>query len=268
MQSAPLSVLIVDDEHIARERIRKLLARDPDVSIVAECASVAHCARLETNIIPDLVFLDVRMPERDGFELLDCFDARGFRPLIIFVTAHSRYAVDAYAAGAIDYLMKPFDDARFAKAMMRSKATLSMGRSCGTSIPSDSSVWSPDAHTAMDRLLVSENRRTLFIPTRDIELIQVAGKHTKIFARDHCYLARQPLRSVEERLDKLRFVRIHRSTIVNVEHIVELRPLLHGDCEVVLRRGTCVNVSRRFRTQLQPFFMRWCGLGAAPKRHS
>jgi two-component system LytT family response regulator len=263
-----VSVLIVDDEAIARQRIRRLLARDPEVTIVAECASIAHCERLDASIVPDLVFLDVRMPQRDGFKLLESFDARGIHPLIIFVTAHSRFAVDAYEAGAIDYLMKPFDDARFAKAMVRSKATLNMGRSGVTPKLGETRLWGSESQPQLDRLLVSEDRRTLFIPTRDIELIQVAGKHTKIFARGHCYLARQPLRSVEERLDKIRFVRIHRSTIVNVEQIIELRPQLHGDCEVVLKRGTRVNVSRRFRVKLQPFLQRWCGLSVTSRRQS
>jgi two-component system, LytTR family, response regulator len=184
------------------------------------------------------------MPERDGFELMECLNARGIHPLIIFVAAHSKYAVKAYDAGAVDYLLKPFDDERFAKAMLRSKATLS----------------------GLDRLLVNEDRRILLIPTRDIELIQVAGKYAKIFARGHCYLARQSLRSVEERLDKARFVRIHRSTIVNVEQILELHPLLHGDCEVVLKRRIRVTVSGRFRSRLQPFLVKWCGFSEPTKR--
>jgi two-component system LytT family response regulator len=206
---------------------------------------------LDPSIVPDLVFLDIRMPERDGFALLQSFDARGIHPFVIFVTAHSTYALNAYEAGAIDYLLKPFDDDRFAKAMARAKAALHGQRNAGE--------VSNDGHTAAeqnagrDRLLVTEDNRILLIPTRDIELIQVAGKHVKIFVRDRCYLTRQSLRSVEDRLDKVRFVRVHRSTIINTEQIVELRPLLHGDCEVVLTRGTRVTVSRRFRSRLRIF---------------
>jgi two-component system, LytTR family, response regulator len=111
-----LSALIVDDEPIARRRIRLLLSRDPQIRVVGECASVAQCERLDASIVPDLVFLDVRMPERDGFALLESFDARGIHPFVIFVTAHSMYALNAYEAGVIDYLLKPFDDERFAKA--------------------------------------------------------------------------------------------------------------------------------------------------------
>jgi two-component system LytT family response regulator len=251
----PLSILIVDDEPIARNRIRKLVAGDRDVRIVWECASVAQCERLDAGIVPDLVFLDVRMPERDGFELLKYFDVRGIHPLIIFVTAHAKYAVDAYAAGAVDYLLKPFDDERFAKAMVRGKATISVGRLLDAAKSGDPPVTTPELRPLLDRLLVSERGRILFVPTRDIELIQAAGKRVKIFVSDHCYLARQSLRNVEARLGSKRFVRVHRSTIINVNQIVELHPLPHGDCEVVLKRGKRVTLSRRFRSSLQPFLL-------------
>lgn len=248
-----MSVLIVDDEPIARRRVRLLLSRDPQVRIIGECASVSECERLDAGIVPDLVFLDVRMPQRDGFALLESFDARGIHPFIIFVTAYSMYALSAYEAGAVDYLLKPFDDERFAKALGRAKVALS-----GRRLPSDVGVVA--AQTAprqqklpYDRLLVTENNRMLLVPTRDIELIQVAGKHVKVFVRDHCYITRQSLHSVEERLDKLRFVRIHRSTIINIDQIIELRPLQHGDCEIVLSRGTRVTVSRRYRRRLPIF---------------
>jgi two-component system LytT family response regulator len=126
----------------------------------------------------------------------------------------------------------------------------------------------PEPKPEPDRLLVSEDRRTLLIPTRNIELIQVTGKHVKIFVRQHCYLTRQSLRSVEARLDKRHFVRVHRSTIINVDQIVELHPLLHGDCELILRRGTHVILSRRFRKRLQPFLERSCGLNVHGNRPS
>jgi two-component system, LytTR family, response regulator len=253
LESATLSVLIVDDEPLARHRVKALLSRDPQVRIVGECASVAQCERLHASIVPDLVFLDVRMPERDGFALLASFDARGVHPFVIFVTAYSMYALNAYEAGAVDYLLKPFDDERFAKALARAKAALSVQRNANGASINDAQAQAAEQKAGHDRLLVTEDNRILLVPTRDIELIQVAGKHVKIFVRDHCYLTRQSLRSVEERLDKVRFVRVHRSTIINVEQIVELRPLLHGDCELVLERGTRVTVSRRFRRRLRLF---------------
>ncbi len=260
-----MSVLIVDDEPIARTRIELLLARDPQIRIVGSCASVAQCERLDANIVPDLIFLDVRMPQRDGFDLLRSFTSRGIHPFVIFVTAYSRYAIDAYDAGAIDYLLKPFDDVRFAKALERAKAALSLDRIKHDMRPRPAAAIAPEP--GADRLLVSEDRRSLLIPMLDIELVQVAGKHVKIFVRDHCYLTRQALRNVEGRLDKKCFVRVHRSTIINVEQIVALHPLLHGDCEVVLKRGTRVTVSRRYRRRLQFFLERSCRISAPANRH-
>ena len=260
-------MLIVDDEPIARARIELLLARDPQIRIVGTCASVAQCERLDASIVPDLVFLDVRMPQRDGFDLLESFSSRGFRPFVIFVTAYSMYAVNAYDAGAIDYLLKPFDDVRFAKALARAKAAIDSYRITGDSSVSGIPRTELEPSPARDRLVVNEDRRTLLIPTRDIELIQVAGKHVKIFVRQHCYLTRQSLNSVEARLDKQYFVRVHRSTIINVEQIVALHPLMHGDCEVELKRGTRVTLSRRFRKRLQPFLERSCGLTESRDRH-
>ena len=264
----PLSVLIVDDEPIARARIEQLLAGDPKIRIVGACASVAQCERLDPSIVPDLVFLDVRMPRRDGFDLLESFSARGIHPFVIFVTAYAMYAVSAYDAGAIDYLLKPFDDVRFAKALARAKAALNLDRITGDVRVSSVPVAVLDSNPGKDRLLVNEGRRTLLIPTRDIELIQVTDKHVKIFVRQHCYITRQSLRSVEARLDKNFFVRVHRSTIINVEQIVALHPLLRGDCELVLKRGTRVTLSRRFRRRLQPFLERSSGLSESGGPHS
>lgn len=248
--SDTLSVLIVDDEPIARRRVRLLLSRDPQIRIVSECASVTQCERLDASIVPDLVFLDVRMPQRDGFALLESFDARGIHPFVIFVTAFSIYALNAYEAGVVDYLLKPFDDERFAKALDRAKAALA-GRRGTRDVNIDSrGSQAPEYKPLHDRLAVTEDNRIVLIPTADIELIQVAGKYVKIFVRERCHLTRQSLRHIDERLDKPRFVRVHRSTIINTEKIVEMRPLQHGDCEVLLKRGTWVGVSRRFRSRL------------------
>jgi two-component system, LytTR family, response regulator len=248
IDSTPLSVLIVDDEPLARHRVSRLLSRDPQIRIVGECASVAQCERLDANIVPDLIFLDIRMPERDGFDLLKTFRARGIHPFVIFVTAHSTYALNAFDAGAVDYLLKPFDDDRFATALARAKAALLVDRLRG-----EGEAAMPGQKTGLDKLQVKEDSRISLIPMREIELIQVDGKHVKVFVPGHCYLTRQSLRSIEARLDKDRFVRVHRSTIINVDQIIEWHPLLHGDCAVVLKRRTRIIVSRRFRSRLQPF---------------
>jgi two-component system LytT family response regulator len=251
LQEATFSAIIVDDEPVARRRIRALLSRDSQFRIVGECNSVADCERLESTVAPDLVFLDVQMPERDGFALLKSFNTRGIHPFVIFVTAYSTHAVKAYETGAVDYLLKPFTDQRFAKALGRAKAALKgQGDMRGLGMNEAASQSSP---STADRLSITTDNRTLLISLSDIELIQAADKHVKIFMRDCSYLTRTSLRNIESRLDKPRFVRVHRSAIVNVERIVELRALLHGDYEIVLSRGTRVTVSRRFRRSLPTF---------------
>ena len=251
MNRPPLSALIVDDEPIARQRIRRLLAREPDFHLIGDFASVAECEKLDSNTAPDLLLLDVRMPGRSGFDLLAAFEARGVHPFVIFITAYSEYAVEAFGVEAVDYLLKPFDDERFAKAIARARTQLGQERA----VPGDSSQAGNAVPRLRDRLLVNDGGRVLFVPVRDIELVQAAGKHVKIFVNGHCYLARQALRDVEARLDGSHFVRVHRSTIINVEQIVELHPLFHGDYEIGLKRGTRVTLSRRFRSRILPFLV-------------
>lgn len=257
MTHATLSVLIVDDEPIARQRIRRLLVRDPEINIIGEVTSVSEFEALDADTNPDLILLDVQLPQRDGFELLKTLDTRGIAPLVIFVTAYSAYAVGAFEVEAVDYILKPFDDERFAKAIARAKAQLAVERvSAETRTTLSASDDAAPGQRLRDRLLVIEKGRVLFVPTREIELVQAAGKFVKIFARGHCYLVRQSLRDIEARLDVNQFVRVHRSTIVNVEQIVELNPLFHGDYQVTLKRGTVVTMSRRFRTRILPFMAR------------
>ncbi len=253
---ANTTALIIDDEPIARQRIRRLLLRDPEIDIIGEIASVAELEALPADSRPDLILLDVQLPQRDGFEMLKVLEARGITPLVIFVTAYSAYAVGAFEVEAVDYVLKPFDDERFAKAIARAKAQLAIERASAgmRTTPSNSDV-APRGQRLRDRLLVTEKGRVLFVPTREIELVQAAGKFVKIFTRGHCYLVRESLRDIEARLDANEFVRVHRSTIISVEQIVEVRPLFHGDYEVMLKRGTVVNLSRRFRPRMLPFMV-------------
>ncbi len=248
-----LSVLIIDDEPIARQRIRRLLLRDPEIDIIGEIASVSELEAFPADSHPDLILLDVQIPQCNGFELLRMLEARGITPLVIFVTAYSAYAVSAFEVDAVDYILKPFDDERFAKAIARAKAQLAIERASTKTRTAPSNCDAPTSSQPLrDRLLVTERGRVLFVPTREVELVQAAGKFVKIFTRGHCYLVRESLRDIEVRLDADKFVRVHRSTIINVEQIVEVKPLFHGDYEVTLKRGTVVNLSRRFRTRMLP----------------
>ena len=254
--------LVVEDEPLALRRVLRLLDRDPEIAIVGTCASVTEALTVAANLTPELVLLDVRMPERDGFELLKALRKRGVDPLVVFITAYSEHAVAAFELDAVDYILKPFDDARFAKALARVKSTVQSTRTDvsvdNVAVPARSLTAVGSSPAARDRLLLTENGRVLFLPIRDIEFVQAAAKHIKIFAQGRCHLLRQPLCELEARLDPNQFVRIHRSTIVNVEKIVEMHPLFHGDFELLLTRGTRVVMSRRFRTRMLPFtFGRW-----------
>jgi len=260
MISVPITALVVDDEPLARRRILRLLARDAEVSVIGECGSVAQALRLEGDAAPELVLLDVSMPARDGFELLQHWHGRGIEPFVIFVTAFSNHAVRAFEVDAVDYLLKPFDDERFQKALARAKTLIEANRagSNATGHDQDKPGLQPPAADATypKRLLIAEEGRVLFLPTREVEFVQSAGKYVKVFAHGHCHLLRQPMHELEARLDPNQFVRVHRSNIVNIDQIVEMHPLFQGDYELVLKRGTRIALSRRFRHRLDRFLVR------------
>jgi two-component system LytT family response regulator len=152
--------------------------------------------------------------------------------------------------GAIDYLVKPFDDERFARAIARAKALLASGRTAAAA------PAAPAALPERTRLMLSERGRVVVLVTRDIEFIQAAAKHVRIFAGGRCFTLRYSLADLEARLDPGSFVRVHRSTVVNVDHIAEMHPMFHGDCELVMRRGTRLTLSRRYRERLAPFLLK------------
>jgi two-component system, LytTR family, response regulator len=250
-----VSALIVDDEPLARRRITRLLERDAEIRVIGAVCSVAAAMDLDPGTPPDLLLLDVSMPQQNGFELLRRWQAVGIEPTTIFVTAYSEHAVAAFGVAAVDYLLKPFDDQRFEQAIARAKIeilhTRQQARAPRAPAPHEPQAAAPPR--LRDRLLVSDGGRVLFLPLREIEFLQAAGKQVRIFVQGRCHLLREPLQALEARLDPGQFVRVHRSTIVNVEFIVEMHPLFHGDCELVLKRGTRVTLSRRFRHRMAPF---------------
>jgi two-component system, LytTR family, response regulator len=252
-----VSTLVVDDEPLARKRITRLLEQDPDIRVIGAVPSVAAALDLDPSAPPELVLLDVRMPQHDGFELLRRWRGMGIEPSTIFVTAYSEHAVAAFGVEAVDYLLKPFDDQRFEQAIARAKGIIQQARLQSRTLPpapeAEPAPAQPPAARLRDRLLVAEGGHVLFLPLRDIEFLQAAGKQVKIFAQGRCHVLREPLQALEARLDPSQFVRVHRSTIVNVEFIIEMHPLFHGDYELVLKRGTRVTLSRRFRHRMAPF---------------
>lgn len=251
MTSAPIPTFVVDDEPHARKRLLHLLRADPDIRVVGTFASATAAASRARELTPQLLLLDIRMPELDGFELVAALAGHGVNPYIIFVTAHSDRSMDAFGVGAVDYLLKPFDDERFARAIERAKKLIGSGGQ-----PRAASAQQPASlASSRTRLLLSERGKVVVLAMRDIEFVQAAAKHVKIYAAGRCYSFRQTLGELESRLDPASFVRVHRSTLVNVEHLAEMHPLFHGDYELILRRGTRLTLSRRYRDRLTPFLV-------------
>ena len=248
--NAAIATFVVDDEPLARKRMMRLLRGDPDISVVGNFSSASEAATHARELSPQLLLLDIRMPELDGFELVRSLAGQGMNPYVIFVTAYSDRSMDAFAVGAIDYLLKPFDDERFARAIARAKSLIASGGSAGA-VPAQR----PFLAGGRTRLLLAERGKVVVLAMRDIEFVQAAAKYVKIYAAGRCYSFRQSLGQLENRLDPACFVRVHRSTLVNVEHIAEMHPLFHGDYELILRRGTRLTLSRRYRDRLAPFLL-------------
>jgi two-component system, LytTR family, response regulator len=228
-----IRTLVVDDESLARTNLNVLLRRDPDIGSVAECESGLEAVESIRASKPDLVFLDVQMPECDGFDVLELLGSE-LPPAVIFVTAHEEYALRAFEAGALDYLLKPFDDARFVRALNRAKDKIAH--------------YSPQR---AERLVVKERGQVLFLNAVDIDWIEAAGYYACVHIGNETHVMRRTLSELERDLGEERFVRIHRSIIVNLERIRGLELQKGGEYEVVLKTRVRLRLSRRFRKTLQ-----------------
>lgn len=246
-----IRTLIVDDERLARASIRILLARDPEIEIIGECGSAADAVRAILAQDPDLVFLDVEMPRMNGFDVLGAV-GRGRRFAVVFVTAHDSYAVDAFDAQARDYVLKPFDDRRFARALDRAKSELRRARLEGLAAQMATVVPAPAAPPAPgDRIEVRDGGRVVFLAVSDIDWIEADDYYVQLHVGARAYHLRESLRDLERRLDPERFLRIHRSAIVAIERVAELRPIANGDYCVRLRTGVDLKLSRGRRDRLR-----------------
>jgi two-component system LytT family response regulator len=245
-----IRTLIVDDEPLARQRLRALLEADPDVELVGECGDGREAVAVLQKIRPDLVFLDVQMPALDGFGVLAAVGGR--LPVVVFVTAHDRYALRAFEVHALDYLLKPFDKDRFHTALARAKAQVRREQDGAVSqrlLDLLKDVREP--RNALGRLVVKSGGRVYFVRVEDIDWVEAAGNYVRLHVGKEDHLLRESMAGLEARLDAARFLRIHRSTIVNVERIRELQPAFHGDYAVILRDGTELTLSRGYRDRLQ-----------------
>jgi two-component system LytT family response regulator len=250
-----LRALIADDEPLARARIRRLLGDEARVSAIDEARNGAEAVRLIAERRPDLVFLDVQMPKTDGFGVIEEVGADRMPP-VVFVTAYDQYALQAFEVHALDYLLKPFTQERFAAALARAMATLDGG----TGVPAlGASLRALLQHlsaprTHLDRIAVSVNGRLVPLRSADIDWIASAGKYIVLHAGPAEHLVRESMSSIEGKLDPRRFVRIHRQAIVNLDRIAEIEPLFHGECAVLLKTGARLTLGRAYRERFHAIF--------------
>ena len=233
---SPVRVLIVDDESLARRNVMLLLRRDPDIGAIAECSSGRDAVEEIRKARPDLVFLDVQMPECDGFDVLELLGS-DLPPAIIFVTAYDAHALRAFEAGALDYLLKPFDDARFGRALQRAKEKLAH--------------YPQPPSRSPERLVVRHQGRVLFLSVADIDWIEAAGYYACLHVGGDTHILRRSLSDLERCLGEEKFIRIHRSVIVNLDRIRGLELQAGGEYEVILRSQARLRLSRRYRKRLE-----------------
>ncbi len=245
-----IRTLIVDDEPLARERIRMLLEDLPEFEMVAESANGTEALHAIERLAPDLVFLDVQMPELTGFEVLDRLDPARI-PVIVFVTAYDQYALQAFEVCALDYLLKPFDRERFARALARARAELDR-RKAGLVNDQVLKLLSElqQAKKHLEKLIIRDGGRVFFLRADEIDWIEAAGNYVRLHAGKEEYLYRETMTKLEAQLNPERFVRIHRSAIVNTERIKELQPWFRGDYVIVLRDNQKLTLSRTYRGRL------------------
>lgn len=227
--------MVVDDEPLARSSLLVLMRLHPEIDIIAECASGAEALTKIRATRPDLLFLDVEMPECDGFDILEMLGS-DLPPAIVFVTAYDKYALRAFEAGALDYLLKPFDNARFDRSLDRAKLRIEQSRS------------SPPTR---EHLIVKSAGQVCFLKLTDIDWIEAADYYSCLHVGAKSHLLRRSMAELEKELDQAIFCRIHRSTIVKLDRVRSLKLNENGEYDVLLDNGTRLRLSRRYRRQLQ-----------------
>ena len=233
--TAKIRAFVVDDEPLARSNITVLLRLDPEIEIVGECGSGMEALANIRRRKPDLVFLDVQMPECDGFDVVEKL-GKNLPPAVVFVTAYDQYALKAFEAGALDYLLKPFDNARFERALGRAKERITQTKR------------SP---RKLDHFVIKAAGQVTFVRTPEIDWIEAADYYVCLHVKSKSHLLRRRMSELEQELDRAVFCRIHRSSIVNLNRIRSLEVSEEGEYEVLLDTGSRLRLSRRYRKQLQ-----------------
>ena len=244
--NAPIRTVIADDEPLARRMLRGLLAKDAQLTVVGEARDGVETEDIVRRLAPDLLLLDVQMPNADGFAALRELPER---PVVIFITAHAEHAVRAFDSDAADYLLKPFDDARFERALTRAKAairTRSLVR-LAHDIATDATPREPQR---AERIALNEGRRVVMVDVRDIEWIEAADYYAQVHVRGACHLIRESLQELAGRLGPQQFLRVHRGALVNLQRVQRLERAADAELFVVLDDGTKLRVSRSRRQEV------------------
>jgi len=245
-----VKTLIADDERLAREKLRILLEAEGGVQVVGESRNAEETAAAVHEFKPDLLLLDIQMPDADGFQVLRRIPPEEM-PIVIFTTAFGQYGVQAFEAHALDYLMKPFDQDRLHRAIERVRAELVKSHDFQVTGHLLEMLSSPKSRTSERSLAIKARGRIVFLDPDDIDWIEAAANYVKVIVGKESYLLREGISHVSDRLDPDRFVRIHRSTIVNIRRLKELQPCENGEYIAVLRSGKELSCGRSYRPQLQ-----------------
>ncbi|HTR02439.1 MAG TPA: LytTR family DNA-binding domain-containing protein [Thermoanaerobaculia bacterium] len=248
-----IRTLIVDDEPLAREWVRNGLQNEPDLEVIGECGDGFEAVKTIAAEKPDLVLLDVQMPGLDGFGVLASVDAEDL-PAVVFVTAFDRYALKAFEAHAVDYLMKPFSSERLHEAVERARAAVDRSSSKHLKAALHTLLQDIQRERAYPEwLLIKKDDRSVFLRVEDIDWIESARNNVRLHVGKEIYVYHETTSGIESRLDPRRFFRIHRSTIVNIEKIREMHPWFNGDYAVTLKDGTRLTLSSTYRERLKDF---------------
>jgi len=245
------SVVIVDDERLSRKRMRRLLSAEQDMDVIGECATGQEAIAFINQSRPDVLFLDIQMPQMDGFEVLQAVSFARV-PIVIFVTAYDEYAVRAFEVHAFDYLLKPFDRNRFQETVQRARSQLQQLQTGELNQRLTALLDSLNGRRRLaDRIAVKTGGHVVFVKTQNIDWIEAADNYVCLHCGTETHALRETMNSLESRLDSSRFLRIHRSTIVNVDRIKELQPWFRGDYLVILHDATQLTLSRNYRERLK-----------------
>jgi two-component system, LytTR family, response regulator len=245
-----IRTLIVDDEPLARKGVRRLLEEDPEVEILGECGDGLEAVEQIKSLRPELVFLDIQMPEMDGFAVLDAINPDEL-PIVVFVTAFDQHALHAFQVHALDYLLKPFEEERFQEALSRAKAQLR--QKSGSQLTRriiEMLDGTREERQSPGRIMVRSAGRITFVRVEEVDWIEAQGDYVCLHCQGKKHLVREKISDMETQLAADRFLRIHRSTIVSIPRIKEMQPLFHGEYAVVLHDGTRLTMSRSFRDRV------------------